>query len=466
MNQRKGTDGNPEREQPSLPDARFPGEPQEPERQMPNVQIGSLRALFTRSNVLRHVLTLVSGTASAQLILVLLYPVLLRVYSEHDYGVLALYISVTSFLSTLAALRYDLAIMLPDEHSDAVLLRRTVVRMIVGTTAITTVALVIFRDPVAALMRRPEIAPFLPVAGIATFVVSLVSMETFWLNRLQKYRSISLSRIIQSGMTVILQLALGVLTGIGPWGLVLGLLLGQSSGLLVLWRQSRRSRFGISASRATAISLLRRYHRMPLFNCPNAIVDAVRLNGITILVGAFFSVGALGQFSIAWGLLQAPITLINSALSQVAFQRFSTVPRGQMFTLARRSVTASAAVGAIPFLLIFLWAPVLTPWAFGQRWIVAGQIAQVLVPWLYLNLITQPLSTLFIAAEAQHVLLCFSVVYGATPLLIIWRFHQAITSTALAMSLAMAALLVVMVLLAFVVASRYDSVPEGASGSA
>src|SRR5215210_2142529 len=65
----------------------------------------------------RHVVTLASGTALGQLLLVLALPVLTRLYTPADYGALAVYSSTLTVLVVLASLRYEAAIPLPEDDA-------------------------------------------------------------------------------------------------------------------------------------------------------------------------------------------------------------------------------------------------------------------------------------------------------------------------------------------------------------
>ena len=64
----------------------------------------------------RSTMTLASGTAIAQLLLVLAMPVLTRLYTPADYGALAVYSSTLTVLLVLASLRYEVAIPLPENE--------------------------------------------------------------------------------------------------------------------------------------------------------------------------------------------------------------------------------------------------------------------------------------------------------------------------------------------------------------
>ena len=127
-----------------------------------------------------------------------------------------------------------------------------------------------------------------------------------------------------------------------------------------------------------------------------------------------------------------------------------------MTRLVRAAIARSAAVGAVPFALIYLLSPALFPVVFGADWAEAGLIARALVPWLFLNFITSPISMLFVVTARQGLLLWFSVPFTALPLALIWRLHDEIVATMTWLSLSMAGMLAVFLLLALWAARSYD----------
>ena len=72
------------------------------------------------SEYIRNTLTLVSGNTLAQLIPLLAEPVLTRLFPPEDFGLLALFISISSLFAIVATGRYELAVMLPSKDEDAV----------------------------------------------------------------------------------------------------------------------------------------------------------------------------------------------------------------------------------------------------------------------------------------------------------------------------------------------------------
>lgn len=408
------------------------------------------------SQFIRHVLTLMTGTVAAQVLMLLLTPVLSRLYSPEDYGLFSIFSSILATVTIVAALRYDMAIMLPKVDADAKVLKRGVTRLIVVSSVLATVVCGFFGPWIAEATGSPELAPWFWLMGVAVFTLAEISALTYWLNRRSDYKAIGINRVLQSGGTGIAQLGLALAKVGGVGGLILGTIAGQVAAYLTLRHKARDVRLDLDESNESVANLLKRYRRMPLLNGPNALVDAIRTNGINIIVGIVYSGALLGQFFMAWKLLQLPLALINGALAQVFFQKLSIMERGSMYVFVRTSVKQSIILGVVPFGLIY-W---LSPWAFplflGSEWTEAGMIARVLVPWLFMSLITSPISTIFVVTETQHIMLAHALVYTAVPLSMLYFLHGDIVENMAMVSWAMAGLLIIFVVLALWVSRRFD----------
>ena len=74
-----------------------------------------INKLSSPTSALRQVSLVAGGTVIAQTLNVVTLPLLSRIYSPADFGVLAVYSSVVAILTELAGLRYYLAIPLPKQ---------------------------------------------------------------------------------------------------------------------------------------------------------------------------------------------------------------------------------------------------------------------------------------------------------------------------------------------------------------
>ncbi|NLL67479.1 MAG: lipopolysaccharide biosynthesis protein, partial [Clostridiaceae bacterium] len=102
---------------------------------------------------LRHVLTVASGTVIAQVIAVLVSPIITRMYTPADMGVLASFTAIVAILGVIAAGRYELAIVLPetDKVSNAVSFAGLIFALIFGL--VITVVTIVFNKPLVSLLK-------------------------------------------------------------------------------------------------------------------------------------------------------------------------------------------------------------------------------------------------------------------------------------------------------------------------
>lgn len=434
-----------------------PGEHEAPAAPPSTADTSGLRAWLSRHRVLTDVLTMLGGTGGAQLITLLGYLVLARIYTDSDFGVLSIIISIGSIGAVLAAGRYDPAIMLPDTDREA----KQVVRLAVTINVIFSV--IFLTGCVVATFALShvwsQVAPLLIFAALYVTVTSLSSIWTFWLNRLGEYRQISANRLFSAVAQVGLQIGAWLVGLGGAVGLIGGRILGVLAATVTLGYRARSSRVDVDKTQGARRRALRRYRKMPLLNGPSAIADAVRINGINLMIAAIFSTAMLGQFSFAWLIVQAPVALINGAVSQVYFRELTNTPRGQLRAMATSVTKRGALAGLVPFAALAALAPWLIPLIFGARWEMAGLIVTILCPWLYVNLVTSPVSNIFVVTETQQVSLGFSLVFAAVPLGLLglagW-LGWGILATCGVLSAAMTVMLVVFIGLALHVATRFD----------
>ena len=79
-----------------------------------------IRKHLKPSESTKNILTLMSGTVLAQAIPIAITPILSRIYTEEDFGILAIYVSIATIVSVIATGRYEMAILLPREDEDAI----------------------------------------------------------------------------------------------------------------------------------------------------------------------------------------------------------------------------------------------------------------------------------------------------------------------------------------------------------
>ena len=191
------------------------------------------------SSVFKGMLTLALGSSAARIIGLASIPIITRIYTPSDYGLLALYISITSILASLTTLRYNTAIPLPKSDSLAINLLALSVLLLISFLIILSLSLFLFGEVILHWFDMSELFNWwwlivLGVAGSAAYEIF-----TLWATRKRQYKVIAKTQFIQSLTGNTVKILLGLLA-FKTIGLITGQFLAQSAGLMGLIKESTK----------------------------------------------------------------------------------------------------------------------------------------------------------------------------------------------------------------------------------
>lgn len=378
-----------------------------------------MRHRLSQSAFLRSVLILVGGTALGQGIVVLLAPVLTRIYTPADFGVLATFASIISVVVVVLSLRYEQAIVLPEQRRVAVALMGLSLSLIFMLSFAIAIVLWIIRD---ILLRLGGFhADFLWLLPLGLLGAGLYQVMNFWALRVQAFGYIARTRLVQGFGMVLTQLGLG-LAGLGSIGLLIGEVVGRVGGswsLLVLLRGvTLRELFDIQQMLYAA----KRYLRFPLYNAWAALLNTLSLQLPFLMLPSLFNNEVAGFFVLAYRVLGLPSFLVGQAVGQAFLSRaamLKSVPE-ELAKLTTRTALGLLALGIAVFTIIAIGGAGLFGLFFGESWRQAGVYAQIMAPWYMLWLVSSSLSGLLAIREWQGAGLAFTVVELLTRGLALW----------------------------------------------
>lgn len=383
-----------------------------------------LRKILPKSEFSRNVFTLMMGTTIAQAIPIAISPILTRLYTPEDFGIFALYMSIASIISVAATARYELAVMLPKKDDDAINIVALSLIISFFISCITFLIVFIFNDQITNLLGNPGISNWLYFIPITVLLTGICQSFNYWLNRKKRYKMLAKNRVVQSATTATANLGIGF-GKFGASGLIVGNVFGQliATSLLsmTIWKEDKNRVNDLK--KIKMIALIKKYRKFPKYNLPNAIIDGFRLSSINILIAKFFTTDTLGQFSLAWKIVQMPLGLIGGSLSQVFFQKVSSANKSDLHKILLRFLIKTSIVAVPIFLVIYLFAVDIFKFAFGEKWELAGQSASTMAPWLLINFLTSPIANVFIVLNKQEIVMFVSVIYMLLPIGILFFFN-------------------------------------------
>jgi len=364
----------------------------------------SLSSLKLRSEFSRNVFTLTTGTTIAQAIPILVSPVLTRLYSPEDFGILALFLAVTSIVALFSTARYENAILLPREEADAANILCLCFAIIAVVSALTLVLVGALRIPIARLLGEPRIAPWLYLVPLSVALTGTFQSLNYWVNRQRNYRRLALSRISQSVAGTSINIGMGI-AGMGTGGLIFGLLGGQSVALGVLgWHVLRHHRHESWQVAVPAMKkVAKQYMDFPRFSLWADLMNLLSNQLTVLLLPRFFGVAVLGLYAMGQRVVALPATIIGNAITDVFKGRASTdyARDGNCLQLYKKTFKHLLLLSVIPFLILIITAPGLFAIAFGESWRMAGTLSQVLSVMYLLKFVVSPLSYTYYLANRQ-----------------------------------------------------------------
>ena len=127
-----------------------------------------------KSEYSKNIFTLFGGASLAQAIPIAVSPILTRIYTPEEFGLLALFVALTSIPSIISSGRYEQAILLPKDEESAINIFALCLLLISLTSVISFVVILIFDDIIVDLLNKNEIKYWLYLLPLSIFLVGLL----------------------------------------------------------------------------------------------------------------------------------------------------------------------------------------------------------------------------------------------------------------------------------------------------
>jgi O-antigen/teichoic acid export membrane protein len=348
-----------------------------------------------------NVISLITGSAAAQAIPILISPLLTRLYSPKEFGLMALYLSISAVLSVFAAGRYDLALIEPAQDHEARGLLFAGLWLSILFSIFLSVTFTLTGSYIVQLVGSLDDVFWLNFVPITVLSMSCLSLFTYWLNRCKNFNAMNTFRILNSVGIASLSVSFAF-TKFKPEGLMFGYMMGQILTVVFIWFAYVKPE--MSKTRANALFVMREYFRYPKFLIPSTLAGTIASESPIVLLTRFFDTTVSGLFSFVNRVTVSPMTIIGNSIGEVyrvrAAENFQKY--GECRQIFLNHVRLLVIAGAVPFLMLFFWGPTLFTFVFGPQWSEAGEMATILSFVVWFQLVSTPLSYTITFNRSQH----------------------------------------------------------------
>jgi O-antigen/teichoic acid export membrane protein len=350
---------------------------------------------LTKGSFIRNVFLMASGTAVAQVITMLLSPLITRYYGPEAYGLMGTFTAIVTIFTPIAALTYPIAIVLPKSDNEARGIAKLSFYNTLGITILSALIILIFHNQITEIFNIETVQSFLILIPVAIFLGGLYQIIEQWLIRTKQFRISARAAVLQA---IFVQ---GGKAGIGAFSPFAGILIFLSAinegvKALIMLLASRKSENKLinrnQKQKVSIIKLAKDYKDFPIFRAPETFLNAVSTSLPTLMLTSFFGPAVAGFYNIGKTVLNIPSQLIGKSVGDVFYPRASEAAnnRERLTPLIRKATLFMGAVGILPFGVVILFGPWLFSFVFGSDWEMAGEYARWIALWSFFGFMNRP----------------------------------------------------------------------------
>ncbi|MFC3039864.1 lipopolysaccharide biosynthesis protein [Virgibacillus xinjiangensis] len=365
------------------------------------------------SSFLKNIGTLLTGTTIAQLVPIIISPILTRIFSPEEFGLLGLYVAITSVLSVFSNARYEMAIVLPRDKQDALdLLKLSLYVAIIFSSSLLVIN-TIFNHELSTILGDKQIAPYLYFIPISVLFLGIFKSFNYWNSRERAYKRLAINRVFQSSSLSGSQVIMGWSNFLGN-GLIFGQLFGQLiSSLRLAYISIRESKINlVKVNVKNTLRLAKTYKEFPIYSTWSSFFNSFSLQLPIFLLTGYFSSSVVGFYSLSYRFLNLPMNLIGGSVSQVFYQqaaKYYGVSNKKFKNLTLKTFRNMLIIGSIPMSIVFGFGDILFRFIFGEEWEIAGQFSRLLSPSILFVFCTSAITSIYLILGKQKIYLIFDI---------------------------------------------------------
>lgn len=359
-----------------------------------------LKIFNLKSDFIKHIAVLMSGTVMAQMVGYFFSPIVTRLYTPEEASELGLFMRIVAIVAAFATLRYELALPITKNDSHSFRLYRIALKSAIIVSLISVILLVI---PIGFSLEINS-SIFYLLMPIAILFIAINNLGTNWAIRNKFFKSISYARISNSLGANITKVGLGWLN-FGSIGLIIGMVVGAV--IATFWFIydffRAKKKYNITSKSPRNYLLAKEYSEFPRVSLPHILMDLGRDLLIAVLLLKLFSKEDFGLYDLSFRMLKMPLIFVGVALGQVFFQRCAEKVNADedIVPLITKAVKTLALLSIVPFSILFIYGEEIFAFVFGEEWRESGRFSEILVPWFMLNFISSPITTLPVILRRQ-----------------------------------------------------------------
>lgn len=364
--------------------------------------------------IMRNMSILGLGTAGAQIVNFAAVPIITRIYSPADIGVLAIFSVFLALMSPFVTMRYSEAIPLPSRVGTAANLFALSMIVTFVFAVFFSILLWFFGTSFFALFSASQLTSFGWLLILGIIGIGLYETLSSWAIREKQFQVLAKTKMTQSVFGALIKVGFGIL-GLKPVGLLVGSIVSHAAGVTAIASQTRESlSYGLSKVKLKIILFLaRRYVDFPRFRIPSRLLLALINQAPLIAMALYFDTDVVGQLGLAFMVISVPSTLIISSAGQSCYADFAKIGKNdshKIYEITKNISLKMFFIGLLPCAILLLFSPSLFYFIFGANWVDAGRFSSILSILLLFRFFISPTASSMMVLEKQKFLFFMNLI--------------------------------------------------------
>ena len=355
------------------------------------------------NKLFKNIALMCSATVAAQLINVIVQPILTRIVPAETLGIFTFLVSLANILIPVASLKLDLLITSEVDDNRAQYITDV---CIVVTVILSLLSLFVigagFWMGVHVLCQYGWIVFTVPVMILTN---GLRFLFISYNNRYRQYKIIGFIGILREVVRGVIQIFSGVLS-LGVLGQVAGYALAPVSGIKTQTKEYiQKYKKRPSLNFRTFKEILVKEKKQILYLVPAQFLNSFSSSLVVLFISMLYATDQLGYYSAGVRLLEVPMIFITANVSKVFYRQISedvNLHNKVLIKFLKISICLFC-ISAFIFSVLYFIAPSFSRFIFGRGYEVAGEYIKCLCLMYSLRMVATSFSGLFTIFGKQQI---------------------------------------------------------------
>lgn len=368
--------------------------------------------LLLNQSVAKSFLLLFFSTLFAQLLPVVISPILSRIYPVEFFGKLALFLAMLAILISISNGKFELVFF----SIKSKIIRFNILKLcitfsfFISSFAFVVLLILVIFSVLFDMYKVDYIFLLLPFAVLFSGINQALQ---YFFNQQKLYKAISFNKFFIAFFIALLQILLGLIfVEFQSSALILSVCIGYLFGMIYFLKVYSRDNeliflFKISYKRLYFV--FKKFKNTFVFSFPSALINSVSLNLIVFILGLLYSPVLLGLYFMATRIINAPLTVFSSAYSSIFNEKIGH--SNFKLKLYVNSFLINLVIGIIIITPFIFYGEEIFEYCFGVDWRESGYMVKILAPFVVMNFAVGSISGVFNIFLKNEILFKWQLLY-------------------------------------------------------